>query len=103
MTSVSRLGSRPGRLLGSETPSPGEIRKLLLAMGVDRGPHLVIMDEPTNHLDLPSIECLEDALAECPCALLLVSHDERFLSKLVQVRWHLAPETNHAITLTVER
>ena len=103
MTSVSRLGSRPGRLLGSETPSPGEIRKLLLAMGVDRGPHLVNMDEPTNHLDLPSIECLEEALAECPCALLLVSHDERFLSKLVDLRWHLVPESGHMIALQVER
>lgn len=103
MTSVSRLGSRPGRLLGSETPSPGEIRKILLAMGVDRGPHLVVMDEPTNHLDLPSIECLEEALAECPCALLLVSHDERFLSGLVQVRWHLIPETSNVISLRIER
>ena len=33
MTSVSRLGSRPGRLLSSESPSPGEIRKILLALG----------------------------------------------------------------------
>lgn len=89
MTSVSRLGSRPGRLLESEQPSPGEVRKLLLALGVDRGPHLIVMDEPTNHMDLPSIECLEDALAECPCALLLVSHDLRFLGKLVEWRWHL--------------
>ena len=88
MTSVSRLGSRPGRLLASESPSPGEIRKILLAMGVDRGIHLLVMDEPTNHLDLPGIECLEDALAECPCAMLLVSHDRRFLSKVAQTEWH---------------
>ena len=89
MTSVSRLGSRPGRLLGSECPSPGEVRKMLLALGVDRGPQLVVMDEPTNHLDLPSIECLEEALSECPCALLLVSHDERFLDAVGAVRWRL--------------
>ena len=89
MTLVSRLGSRPGRLLASATPSPGEIRKILLAQGVERGPHLIVMDEPTNHLDLPSIECLENALAETPCALLLVSHDERFLGKLVRKRWRL--------------
>ena len=48
------------------------------------------MDEPTNHLDLPSIECLENALAEAPYALLLVSHDERFLARLATVRWTLA-------------
>lgn len=92
MTSVSRLGSRPGRLLGSAQPSPGEARKLLLALGVDRGPHLILMDEPTNHMDLPSIGCLEEALSECPCALLLVSHDLRFLDGLVEWRWHLVSE-----------
>ena len=92
MTLISRLGSRPGRLLASTTPSPGEIRKILLARGVERGPHLIVMDEPTNHLDLPSIECLEDALAEAPCALLLVSHDERFLSRLSTIRWVLSQE-----------
>jgi ATPase subunit of ABC transporter with duplicated ATPase domains len=92
MTSVSRLGSRPGRLLESEQPSPGEVRKLLLALGVDHGPHLILMDEPTNHMDLPSIGCLEEALEECPCALLLVSHDLRFLDGLVEWRWHLVAE-----------
>ena len=56
---------------------------------MERGPHLIVMDEPTNHLDLPSIECLENALAEAPCALLLVSHDERFLARLTTVRWML--------------
>lgn len=90
MTLVSRLGSRPGRLLASVTPSPGEVRKLLLAQGVSRGPHLIVLDEPTNHLDLPSIGCLEDALKEAPCAMLIVSHDERFVDALGCVRWNLA-------------
>jgi ATPase subunit of ABC transporter with duplicated ATPase domains len=89
MTMVSRLGSRPGRLLESGLPSPGEIRKLLLANGLTRGPHLIVMDEPTNHLDLPGILCLEEALAGCPCALLLVSHDRAFLAKTTNLRWHL--------------
>lgn len=101
MTLVSRLGSRPARLLASTTPSPGEIRKILLARGVARGPHLIVMDEPTNHLDLPSIECLEAALAEAPCALLLVSHDARFLSKLTRTRWELTPTTPTQIELNV--
>jgi macrolide transport system ATP-binding/permease protein len=90
MTVVSCLGSDPERLLGSELPSPGEVRKLLLAFGVARIPHLIVMDEPTNHLDLPSIECLEEALARCPCGLLLVSHDERFLRRLTRIRWVIA-------------
>ena len=89
MNAVSRLGSRPERLLQSEVPSPGESRKLLLALGIARTPHLIIMDEPTNHLDLPAIEALEEALAGCPCALLLVSHDQRFVETLTTTTWRL--------------
>jgi macrolide transport system ATP-binding/permease protein len=90
MTVVSCLNSRPERLLESQLPSPGEVRKLLLAEGIARQPHLIVMDEPTNHLDLPSIECLERALAGCPCGLLLVSHDARFLGALTRTQWELA-------------
>jgi ATPase subunit of ABC transporter with duplicated ATPase domains len=89
MMIVSRLGSRPERLLESDEPSPGEIRKIMLGLGILREPHLIILDEPTNHMDLPSIECLEKALADCPCGLLLVSHDQRFLNALTRRRWHI--------------
>ncbi len=89
MTTVSRLGSRPARLLESALPSPGEVRKLLLALGIVRGPHLIVMDEPTNHMDLPGILCLEQALADCPCAMLLVSHDEDFLARITETDWLL--------------
>ena len=92
MTVVSALGSRPERLLRNLDASPGELRKVLLALGVIRRPHLIIMDEPTNHLDLPAIESLEDALRDCPCGLLLVSHDLRFLARIAGTRWHLQQE-----------
>ena len=92
MTVVSRLGSRPHRLLDSVEPSPGEIRKILLATGIANMPYLIVMDEPTNHLDLPSIECLEHALTDCPCGLLLVSHDQRFLDALARKRWQLSED-----------
>ena len=101
MTRFSRLGSRPGRLLDSAQPSPGEVRKLLLALGIARGPHLIVMDEPTNHLDLPGILCLEDALADAPCAMLLVSHDERFLARLARRRWALSEPAPGRVVLTV--
>ncbi len=84
---VSCLGTRPERLLRGDLPSPGEIRKILLALGIARRPHLILMDEPTNHLDLPAIELLERALRAFPGALLLVSHDVRFLDALATVRW----------------
>jgi ATPase subunit of ABC transporter with duplicated ATPase domains len=101
MTIVSRLGSRPGRLLESMEPSPGEMRKLLLALGMTRRPHIIIMDEPTNHMDLPSIECLEEALEDCPCCLVLVSHDKRFLENLTQTQWQITADAHSRATFTL--
>lgn len=88
---ISRLGTRPDQLLESELPSPGETRKLMLALGIHSSPSLIIMDEPTNHMDIPSIECIEDALADTVCALLLVSHDQRFLDALATRYWRIEP------------
>jgi ATPase subunit of ABC transporter with duplicated ATPase domains len=85
----SRLGSDPKSLLQSRSPSPGEIRKLLVARGVFSNPGLIIMDEPTNHLDLGSITLLEETLSEAESALLLVSHDEMFLSHLTGKEWSI--------------
>ena len=85
----SRLGSLPEYLLSTSTPSPGEIRKLFLSMEMRYSPELIILDEPTNHLDITSIECLEQALLNCNCALLLVSHDQYFLDNLTSIRWHI--------------
>ena len=93
----------PGLACRSALPSPGEARKLLLALGIVRGPHLIVMDEPTNHMDLPGILCLEQALADCPCALLLVSHDEAFLEKITTIHWSLARDAAGDTSLRIER
>jgi len=84
---VAQLNSPPVRVLSGDSLSPGELRKVMLAMGIMRSPYLIIMDEPTNHLDIHSVEALERALSDCPCALILVSHDARFLSVLTEVSW----------------
>lgn len=55
---------------------------LACTLGRSRPPQLLILDEPTNHLDLEAIEALEMALADYDGALLVVSHDEAFLSRL---------------------
>ena len=90
---VACLGSNVQRLLETEKPSPGELRKLKLALGMTRVPYLIIMDEPTNHLDLLSIKALEKALSICHCALILISHDLSFLRSLVTTIWQLTPVT----------
>src|SRR4029078_1774032 len=45
-------------------------------------PAILLLDEPTNHLDLPTIEWLEGELESRRCALVIISHDRRFLSNL---------------------
>jgi ATPase subunit of ABC transporter with duplicated ATPase domains len=96
LTIIRRLGSEPARLLETTTPSPGEVRKLMLAEGLQKSPALIIMDEPTNHMDLPSIQCVEQALVECGCALLLVSHDFIFLKNIVSSFWTFERETHQS-------
>jgi ATPase subunit of ABC transporter with duplicated ATPase domains len=87
---VDALGIDPDRATASTAPSPGETRKLVLALGLVREPQLVILDEPTNHLDLDSIERLEGALIDYPGALIVVSHDTAFAGRLCATTWTLA-------------
>lgn len=94
LTVVKLLGSDPEAILASACPSPGEVRKVLIALGIEAVPYLIVMDEPTNHLDLPSIECLTAALAVCRCGLLLASHDLRFLGDLATRWWRIGPGPN---------
>ena len=54
-----------------------EIAKLLL-----KKPSLLMLDEPTNHLDIEAIEWLETFLSDYPGAVIIISHDKRFLDSL---------------------
>lgn len=86
---VAALGAEPELLLASEQPSPGEARKLSIAMGLARHVWLLVLDEPTNHLDLPSIERLEAALKGYPGALVVVTHDARFAVGVASQTWRI--------------
>ena len=72
-------------LEGTERPrviSGGEARRAALARVLAPEPDLLLLDEPTNHLDLPAIEWLERELAGSRSAIVLISHDRRFLEAL---------------------
>jgi ATP-binding cassette subfamily F protein uup len=62
--------------------SGGERRRAALAKVMAPQPEVLLLDEPTNHLDLPAIEWLENSLRQLNSALVLVSHDRRFLTNM---------------------
>jgi ATPase subunit of ABC transporter with duplicated ATPase domains len=86
---VAALGVAPEPLLASRRPSPGEARKLALALGLGTQVWALVLDEPTNHLDLPSIERIEAALEYYPGALVVVTHDDAFARHCTAVTWEL--------------
>jgi len=98
-SAVDRLGSDPRRTIETALPSPGEMRKLMLGLGMTRQPAWIAMDEPTNHLDLVSIRFLEEALEAYEGALLLVSHDRVFLESTTDRRWTIEAEAGSDRTL----
>ena len=72
-------------LSGEEDPSRlsgGEARRTALARVLAPRPDVILLDEPTNHLDLPAIEWLESELKATKAALVIISHDRRFLENL---------------------
>jgi ATP-binding cassette subfamily F protein uup len=74
-------------LSGAEDPaalSGGEARRAALARVLAPVPDILLLDEPTNHLDLPAIEWLEAELRGTRAALVLISHDRRFLANLTR-------------------
>jgi ATPase subunit of ABC transporter with duplicated ATPase domains len=89
---VAALGVDPDELLSSGRPSPGEARKLAIALGLGVGVWAMILDEPTNHLDLPAVGRVESALADYPGAVVLVTHDETFGARSTETVWALTED-----------
>ncbi|MEM6462663.1 MAG: ABC-F family ATP-binding cassette domain-containing protein [Pseudomonadota bacterium] len=72
-------------LTGDEQPdrlSGGEARRAALVRVLAPAPDILLLDEPTNHLDLPTIEWLETELRKSRSAMVVISHDRRFLEQV---------------------
>jgi ATP-binding cassette subfamily F protein uup len=86
-------------LTGEEHParlSGGEGRRAALVRALAPQPDILLLDEPTNHLDLPTIIWLEERLAGLRSALVLISHDRRFLQDLTsETVWLDRGRTRH--------
>lgn len=74
----------PVRLL-----SGGQKTRALLARLLLERPDLLILDEPTNHLDIQALTWLEGMLSRWQGALLIVSHDRKFLDQVVNTVWSM--------------
>jgi ATP-binding cassette subfamily F protein uup len=79
-TTISQL-QLPAEATMSEL-SGGWRRRVALAQALVSQPDVLLLDEPTNHLDLPTIRWLEDQLRNFPGAIILITHDRRFLQNV---------------------
>jgi len=72
-------GIRPQYLL-----SGGQKSRVAFALSVWNQPHIMILDEPTNHLDIDAVNGLILALNNFKGGILVVSHDEHFISNVCE-------------------
>ncbi|MGB1360831.1 MAG: ABC-F family ATP-binding cassette domain-containing protein [Alphaproteobacteria bacterium] len=77
---LKELGIDPE--MDASTMSGGQIRRCGLAGALAAEPDILLLDEPTNHLDLNAIEWLEKEMKSFRGAIIVISHDRRFLSNV---------------------
>lgn len=69
--------------------SGGQKSRVSLSFAAWSNPHILIMDEPTNHLDMESIDSLIMALNSYQGGLIIVSHDQYFVSCVCEEIWYI--------------
>ncbi|WP_460536746.1 ATP-binding cassette domain-containing protein [Chitinimonas naiadis] len=77
---LSHLGLPADKKIGEL--SGGWKKRVALARALVSEPELLLLDEPTNHLDLSAIEWLEGLIRNFAGAVLLITHDRRFLDNV---------------------
>lgn len=80
LAALDSFGLTPDKNI--KTLSGGEARRAALARVFAAEPELMLLDEPTNHLDIKAIEELEERLKAYKGAVLLISHDRKFLENV---------------------
>jgi ATP-binding cassette subfamily F protein 3 len=81
---TGNLAMRPMYLL-----SGGQKSRVALALAGWGNPHVMIMDEPTNHLDIEAVDALIIALSNYQGGLIIVSHDQYFVSCICDQIWYI--------------
>ncbi|WP_374351407.1 ATP-binding cassette domain-containing protein [Chitinimonas sp.] len=79
-STLSSLGLPADKKIGEL--SGGWKKRVALARALVCEPEVLLLDEPTNHLDLNAIEWLEGLIRAFPGAVLLITHDRRFLDNV---------------------
>lgn len=89
MAVANGLGLSPLLAQPFERLSGGEKTKVMLAQLILQEPSVLLLDEPTNHLDLSAIDWLEHYLEHYKGAVVVISHDRRFLNRIVRKVYEL--------------
>lgn len=74
--------------------SGGERNRVLLAKQLLKPANILVLDEPTNDLDMPTLELLEESVANFNGTLLLISHDRTFMDNVVTSTWVFGTDAN---------
>jgi ATP-binding cassette, subfamily F, member 3 len=83
--------------------SGGQKSRVAFACLTFAKPHIVLLDEPTNHLDMEAIGALISALQQFTGGVLVISHDQYFISLVCQEIWVVNEQTVRVFDGDIQR